>query len=242
MKISIIVPALNEEDSIREFLSGLRQRAPNTEIIVVDGLSTDNTTARANGYCDQLLQTTACRARQMNLGAKAAHGEIFWFLHADTTIPFGAVNQIERALQDRHVVGGFFRVRFPRESFIYRLSDTVGHYLGLLVRIRYGDHGFFCRREDFLAAGGYPDVPLLEDAEFYRRLCRRGGMRHLRSQLVISPRRYEQLGPYRLTASYLLLSMLYLAGIPIPFLARIYNRLCLSRTGQPRGERLAERE
>jgi len=242
MKISIIVPTLNEVDSIREFLADLRQRAPNAEVIVVDGSSSDDTAKHAIGSCDQLLQTTPGRARQMNLGASAANVNVFWFLHADAAIPYGAVSEIKRTLQDQHVVGGFFRIRFPRERFVYQLSDTIGHYLGLLVRIRYGDHGFFCRRADFFAAGGYPDLPLFEDAEFYRRMRRRGRTRHVRNKIITSPRRYERLGPYRLTASYLLLSTLYLLHVPIPVLSRIYSRLCVRAEEQPYPERSSTRE
>ncbi len=108
----------------------------------------------------------------------------------------------------------------------------------------YGDHGIFCRREDFVALGGYPDLPLLEDAEFYRLLRQRGRTQQLAGKIVPSPRRYEEIGPYRLTASYLLLSMLYLLRVPIPLLARIYDRLCLcaNEPARRRNEKVAEPE
>jgi rSAM/selenodomain-associated transferase 2 len=243
MKISIIVPVLNEAESLRAFLADLRKRAPKAEIIVVDGGSDDGTLALANDLAGELslraLRSERGRAKQMNAGAASAAGDVFWFVHADTRIPRTAIADIESALKDRHVVGGFFRMRFPRERFIYRFSDSIGHYVGVLVGIRYGDHAFFCQRKDFFATGGYPDVPLFEDAEFYRRLRRRGRTRHLRSEIITSPHRYEQLGPYRLTASYLLLSALYLFRVPIPVLVRIYNRLCLSAGERPH---LANRE
>jgi len=234
MNMSIIVPVLNEAALIREFLVELRDRAPKAEIVVVDGTSSDRTTELATGLCDRTLQTAPGRARQMNAGASVAKGDILWFLHADARIPDDAIVDIQCALRDREVIGGFFRIQFPRPDLIYRLSDLLGHYAGLLLGIRYGDHGFFCRREDFFAIGGYPDLPLLEDAEFYRSLRRRGRIRHLSSKIVASARRYEEIGPYRLTAAYLLLSALYLLRVPIPLLKRIYDRLCVRADKLPR--------
>jgi hypothetical protein len=163
----------------------------------------------------------------MNAGAAVAQGDVFWFVHADCEVPPDCLNEIAHTLQDRRVVGGCFRIRFPRRELIYRVSDAGGNLAVELFGRCYGDHGIFCRREDFYAVGGYPELPLLEDAEFYRRLRHRGRTRQLDSMIVTSPRRYEEIGPYRLTATYLLLSTLYLFRAPIHLLARIYNRLCL---------------
>src|SRR5438105_6198690 len=124
MSISIIVPVLNEALLIQPFLENLRERAAETEIIVVDGSSSDGTAQRAIGFCDRLVKTAPSRAKQMNAGASVARGEILWFLHADTTIPEAALSDIDYAMQDRHVVGGFFRIQFPRQRFVYRLTDS----------------------------------------------------------------------------------------------------------------------
>src|SRR5262249_51218392 len=150
-----------------------------------------------------------------------------WFVHADCKVPRQCLDAIERTLQDPQVVGGCFRIRFPRRDLIYRIGDAGGNLAVELFGRCYGDHGIFCRHKEFTAVGGYPDLPLLEDAEFYRLLRRRGRTRQLSSEMVPSPRRYEEIGPYRLSATYVFLSVLYILRVPIPALVRIYNRLCL---------------
>ena len=83
--ISIIVPAFNEASSIERFLKSLRERTGDAEIIIVDGGSSDDTFELARNRCDQCLRSARGRALQMNTGAAAASGDIFWFLHGVST-------------------------------------------------------------------------------------------------------------------------------------------------------------
>jgi rSAM/selenodomain-associated transferase 2 len=231
LKISIIVPVLDESAGIRKFLEGLRQRAASAEVIVVEasGSRSVSVSQSLTALCDRVLTSDRGRAAQMNAGANAANGEVFWFVHADCELPHNCLTQITRALRDPQTVGGCFRIRFSRPETIFRVSDLCGNLAVDLFRICYGDHGIFCRRRDFLAVSGYPDVPVFEDAEFYRRLRGRGRTRQMAGEIVTSPRRYQQVGPYRLTMTYLFLSVLYFMRVPIPLLARIYDRLCRYR-------------
>lgn len=224
--ISIIVPVLHESSVIRGFLHHLRERAPTAEIVIVDSADSTELREQARGLADCILTSERGRAVQMNSGATIAHGKVLWFVHADCQVPHDCLEHIKRALQDPRMVGGCFRIRFPRRELIYRVSDSGGNLAVELFGRCYGDHGIFCRRDAFNAVGGYPDLPLLEDAEFYRRLRQRGQTRQLKNPIITSPRRYEGIGSYRLTASYVLISMLYLLRVPIPILARLYDRLC----------------
>jgi rSAM/selenodomain-associated transferase 2 len=224
--ISIIVPVLNEATSIERFLRCLRDRAGAAEIIVVDGGSRDGTFDLARIHCDRCLHTPRGRAVQMNAGARAASGDTLWFVHADCEVPLGCLQQIAHALGQPEVVGGFFRIRIPNKRFVYRLTDSFAHYAGLLLRTRFGDHGFFCRRSDFKEIGGFPEVPLMEDAEFFRNLRRLGRIAVISSRLICSPRRYEKIGPWRLTLTYGVIALLYLLHVRIPVLVGIYRRTC----------------
>ena len=226
MKLSIIAPVLNEAALIRTFLANLRKHAPEAEILVVDGNSNDQTADYAAPRCDRVLQTTPGRAHQMNAGARAARGNVLWFVHADATIPATATAEIARVLADQRVVGGFFRIRVPRPNFIYRFTDFFAHYAGLLFGIRYGDHGFFCRREIFDRIGGFPDVPLMEDADFFKQLRRAGRIAVIPQPIIIDPRRYERIGPTRLTVIFAIMSLLYLFHAPRRLLCWIYDRAC----------------
>ena len=227
MQISVIVPVFNEASSIRSFLSNLRERTRGAEIIVVDGASTDGTDQLARELCDQIIwRGERSRAKQMNAGAAAARGDIFWFLHADAEVPLESLNEIGRIMRDPEICGGFFRIRLPAAPAVYRLTDGFAHYAGLLLRMRCGDHGIFCRRTAFVEAGGFPEVPLMEDVEFFRRLRRCGRLVHSNKRIRASPRRYEKIGPVRLTFTYGWIATLYFFGVSLSTLRRIYRRTC----------------
>lgn len=225
MQFSIIVPVFNEAPLIGRFLTHLRERAPVAEIIVADGGSADGTAELAAGYCDRLVESQRSRAAQMNAGAHAAHGEILWFVHADVELPLQCLDEIARIMEDANVVGGYFRIRLPR-ALVYRLTDSFAHYAGILLRMRCGDHGIFCRRTAFVDVGGFPTVPLMEDVEFFRRLHRCGRVVHSDKRIVVSPRRYEAIGRARLTFAYGFIATLYVFGVPCSTLASIYKRMC----------------
>jgi len=225
MQISVIVPVFNEAPLIRQFLTHLRERAPGAEIIVADGESTDGTDDLAAGFCDRLVESQRSRARQMNAGAQAASGDILWFVHADVEVPSQCLDDIARIMHDSNVVGGYFRIRLPKR-LVYRLTDSFAHYAGILFRMRCGDHGIFCRRTAFFDIGGFPTVPLMEDVEFFRKLHCCGRVVHSEKRLLVSPRRYEAIGPARLTFAYGFIATLYMFGVSPSMLASIYERMC----------------
>jgi hypothetical protein len=164
----------------------------------------------------------------MNVGADAAGGEVFWFLHVDAEVPLESLNEIARIMRDPEICGGFFRIRLPDAPVVYRLTDSFAHYAGLVLRMRCGDHGIFCRRSAFADAGGFPDVPVMEDVEFFRRLRRCGRVAYSNKRIGASPRRYETVGPVRLTFAFGSIATLYLFGVSLSTLARVYRRLCCS--------------
>jgi rSAM/selenodomain-associated transferase 2 len=231
MSISIIVPTLNEAELIQPLIEHLHERATEAEIIVADGGSTDGTVEPAAALCHRVVHSETGRAAQMNAGAQVARGEILWFLHADVKVPPGCLTEIERVMSNPRIVGGFFRICLPHSQPIYRLTDSFAHYAGLFLRMRCGDHGIFCRRKIFMELGGFPEVPLMEDVEFFRRLLRRGQVLHSNKRIVVSPRRYETIGHARLTFAYGLLSTLYIFGVSLPTLAAIYKRTCCTTRG-----------
>ncbi len=237
MKLSVIIPVLNEAAGAGDVIQHLRLRLPEAEIIVVDGGSEDGTRARLqqlrHHFALHLLRTPPGRAIQMNTGARFATGDTLLFLHADSRLPPQAGPLIAAALEDSRICGGCFRLRFPRPEWIYRISDSLGNIAVDLFRIAFGDHGIFCRREDFFRAGGYPLVPLMEDADFYRRLKRLGRVRQLRAAVVTSPRRYEQMGTYRTTIFYLAILLLYLLKVSPRFLAHWHRRAMRPCAAQP---------
>jgi rSAM/selenodomain-associated transferase 2 len=237
--LSIIVPVLNEAELIAGFLRQLRELGPNLEIIVIDGGSSDGTRSLAEPDADRVVLARRGRSSQMNAGAEIARGEVLWFLHADLDVPPSAVAIIERALTDPQIAGGCFRLLFPRREWIYRVSDSLGNAGVDLFGFALGDHGIFCRRAAFRHAGGYSDVPILEDAEIYRHLGRKGRMVQLRQKIISNPRAFEAHGRYRTTAVYFSILALYVLGVPIRVLNRIYRRFCDWRPPMSKSSALA---
>ncbi|MEY2529404.1 MAG: hypothetical protein QOJ05_1494 [Verrucomicrobiota bacterium] len=220
--VSIVVPVLNEAALIGDFLRSVRCLGPGIEIIVVDGGSSDGTYSVAGSWADQIIRAPRGRAAQMNAGAAIAHGETIWFLHADSKPPSNALEVIQQTVRDPRVAGGCFRLRYPRREWIYRVSDSLGNLGVKVFGFALGDHGIFCRRVAFQRAGTYPMTPILEDAELYRRLRKLGRMVQRTEAIVSSPRTFEKSGRYRTTAVYFLILVLYVIGVPITRLDRIY--------------------
>jgi rSAM/selenodomain-associated transferase 2 len=221
--LSIVVPVLNEAGLIGDLLRYLRTFGAGLEIIVVDGGSSDATRSIARPLADRVITAARGRASQMNAGAEIARGEVLWFLHADLKPPALSMEVIRANLTDPSLAGGCFRLRYPRREWIYRVSDCLGNFGVKLFGFALGDHGIFCRRSAFFRAGGYPSVPILEDAELCRRLRRVGRLTELREEIVSDPRTFERCGRYRTTAVYFLILALYVAGVPIRWLNRIYG-------------------
>lgn len=212
LRISIIIPTLNEEHSIAQTLGALARLDESVEVVVVDGGS-DDETARVVRACGvRLVESERGRGAQMHAGARAAEGTVFWFLHADTSPAPDAVNRIVESLRDPNVVGGNFDVRFNSQrlsaqclTWTYRRLRTLG--------LCYGDSAIFVRREAYERSGGFKPLPIFEDLDFLRRLKRTGKFVHLPSSVITSGRRFEGgkfLGTFiRWTA----LQMLYWLGV-----------------------------
>lgn len=222
--VSIIVPVLNEADLIEASLRRLRNLDANLEIIVVDGGSSDGTWSLAKPLADRVISARRGRASQMNAGAAIARAGVLWFMHVDLEAPANLLARIQWALSNPRIVGGCFRLRFPRPELIYRVSDSLGNIGVSLFGFALGDHGIFCRRAAFRQVGGYPEIPILEDAEIYRRLRKEGRMVQLREEVVSDPRAFEAHGRCRTTAVYFFILALYVLGVPIRVLNRIYRR------------------
>ena len=230
VRVSIIVPVLNEAAIIRSFLEHLHVAAPDAEIIVVDGGSEDGTFELCRDLADHVIESVPGRARQMNAGAQIARGKILWFLHADSHIAGNSLSAIEIALSNPSVVGGCFRLQIIPTRWIYRIRDAVGDLCVNLFHIALGDRGLFCGRENFFAIGGYPTQPLLEDADFYRKLRALGRVRQTPIKIQTSARRYEAIGPLRTSLFYLLIMTLYLVHIPMSMLERMVGRFASRKT------------
>lgn len=221
-RISLIIPALNEAGRIGKTLSELPPYE-NLERIVVDGGSSDETASVAHPWADRVIGAPPGRARQMNAGARFASGDVLLFLHADTCLPPRAFSAVVEALEDPAVVGGAFRLAIDSPRLALRIVSWAANIRTRLTRVPYGDQGIFVRRRIFEGLGGFPDLPIMEDLEFGRRLREMGKVVLLPEAARTSSRRWDRGGVARTTIRNQLLKMMYFMGISPGRIARWYR-------------------
>jgi rSAM/selenodomain-associated transferase 2 len=222
MRLSVIVPTLNEERAIKPALAAIARGAPGAEIIVVDGGSIDATSAAAGALGARVVQAPRGRARQMNAGARIATGDVLAFVHADTVVPATFAADIAGALANPAVVGGRFDVALDSAALVYRLIGSLISLRSRISRAATGDQAIFVRRETFERLGGFPDLELCEDLDFARKLKRAGRIACLRARVTTSARRWEHDGLVRTVLRMWLIRGLYLCGVAPARLKRIY--------------------
>jgi rSAM/selenodomain-associated transferase 2 len=219
-EISIIVPALDEEDSIRETLDAL-QAFRGAEIILVDGGSTDRTLSIAENYDVRILHAPRGRGSQLKTGGAAARGDVLWFVHADTIVPPQSIELIKKALSNPLVAGGNFTIRFDGERraarFLTWLYPNL-RKLGLL----YGDSAIFARREIYEKIGGFKPFPIFEDLDFVERLKKVGEIATLDAVVTTSSRRFENKSFLLTFLRWTILQILYWLGVSPEALLKIY--------------------
>lgn len=196
--LSIIVPCLNEAEGISGALAALAPlRARGAEVIVVDGGSSDGTVERAAPLADRVISAARGRASQMNAGAACARGEIMLFLHADTLLPEFADALIVEGLKRSRRGWGRFDVVISGGNPLLQVVARLMNVRSRLTGIATGDQAIFVTRSLFTAAGGYPEIALMEDIALSKRLKRFGRPLCLRHRLVASGRRWEKHGVVR---------------------------------------------
>lgn len=198
MTLSIIVPCLNEAETIVETLRALQPfRTRGAEVIVVDGGSRDDSMARALGWADEVLVARRGRAFQMNAGAAAAHGDVLLFLHADCALPDVADRLIIDGLKRQRKGWGRFDVTLTGRHPLLGVVAAMMNARSRLTGIATGDQGIFVTRTLFEAAGRFPEIALMEDIALSKRLKRFSGPLCLRHRISASGRRWEHHGVTR---------------------------------------------
>ncbi|MFQ5802757.1 MAG: TIGR04283 family arsenosugar biosynthesis glycosyltransferase [Candidatus Methylomirabilales bacterium] len=223
MMLSVIIPVLNEAPNLERLLPDLRDKCPEAEVIVVDGGSTDRTLQVLERFpFARPVRSPQGRARQMNAGAHEAQGEILLFLHADTLLPHGASEAIREALADPRIVGGRFDINLESSRLAIQVIAIFMNLRSRLTRIATGDQAIFVRQKIFAEMGGYPNIPLMEDVEYTKRLKRRGRIASLSLRVTASARKWEEEGVLRTVFLMWTLRLLYFWRVSPSRLYRLY--------------------
>lgn len=224
MRISIIIPALNESKSIDSTLVCLEPLCQQGhEVIVVDGGSQDETVELAKSRVDKVIQTAPGRAHQMNVGASQATGDILWFIHADTQVSENATQQILRVLDNKYNHWGRFDIRLSGKHILLRVVERLMNFRSCITGIATGDQGIFVRRDTFAAIGGFMPIPLMEDIDISRRLKKWAHPCCIHDKIITSSRRWEENGVLRTIMLMWRLRLAYALGVSPEKLAHDYK-------------------
>jgi rSAM/selenodomain-associated transferase 2 len=224
MRVSIIVPTLNEEAEVAGTIAALQALRGDKEILIADGGSTDRTIEIAEQLGVVVVRASRGRGPQMQAAAATATGDVLWFVHADTRPPTDSLAQIEQAFSQRRVVGGNFGLVFDGTSLAARQLTFV-YPLLRIFRLCYGDSGIFIRREIYNRIGGFRPLPLFEDLDLLRRLRRAGRFVHLRAKMTTSSRRFERRNFALVWLHWTSLQLLYWCGVSPNWLANHYRHV-----------------
>lgn len=221
MRISVVIPALNEAANVAVAVASAAAPAV-LEVIVVDGGSADDTVAIAQRAGAAVLHCERGRGRQLNAGAAVATGDVLLFLHADTTLPAGFDAAVTAALRDPRVAGGRFDIDLLPSTPLVWLTARLISLRSRLSRIATGDQALFVRRRIFVDMGGFQDLPIMEDLAFSIALKRRGRIACLRDRVASSSRRWRKDGVVRTILLMWSMRFLYFWGVSPARLAKLY--------------------
>lgn len=219
--VSIVVPVLNERDGIDRLFCRLPSRA--VEVVVADGGSEDGTLELLDSLPCTVVRAGKGRARQMNAGARVAGGDVLVFLHADTRLPAGFLDELA-AFHDSRLAWGRFDVRLSGRHPVLRLVEFMMNLRSRVTGICTGDQAIFVEREAFDEIEGYPDIPLMEDIELSSRLKRMTRPWCSRLRVTTSSRRWEEEGILPTILLMWRLRLAYWLGAAPEALARRYYR------------------
>ncbi len=214
IKVSVIIPALNEENYIKKTLKSInKQSIPRRdyEIILSDGKSKDKTIKFSKKYADKIISMknkTISEAR--NIGASKAKGEYLVFIDADTTVSETLLESVIKALQDKNIVGGFVHYRFKTDSTIIKLLSIIFGFINYLTSLIIPKNAIvagiclFARRSTFNKINGFDKTLVTsEDNDLAHRLLKKGKFVLINEYVYTSDRRLKKMGLFRLLKYYL---------------------------------------
>ncbi len=221
--ISVVIPSLNEQDTIKQCLERLSPHKDHgLEIIVVDGGSHDDTVKLATPLASCVLLTKPGRALQMNAGARVATGQCIIFLHADTVLP-EHVNDLFLKVDNIENRWGRFDVRLSGQNGLFRIIEKCMNMRSTLTGIVTGDQALFVGKELFNKVGGYPEIALMEDIAISRLLKKQAKPVRFKDRVLSSSRRWEKNGIIMTILKMWMLRLLYFFHYDTNKLAKLYD-------------------
>jgi rSAM/selenodomain-associated transferase 2 len=224
LKVSIIVPTLNEAQGLTKTLTQIQQLFP-YELVISDGGSRDGTLEIAEEFTEYVVKGSTGRALQMNAGARVATGDIFLFLHADSRIELASYEKMLHSLESSEKRGGAFSLCIDSDKWSLRLITRLANLRSKYFGMAYGDQAFFVKNSTFQQMNGFAELPICEDIDFFKRLRKLGPVILLKEKVFTSSRRWLKEGIWFTTLRNILIATLFKLGFPPRILKKWYQSI-----------------
>jgi len=221
MKISVIIPTLNEALILEKSIADISRHSPH-EIIIADGGSADSTLSIAEKFGLGVVVGPPGRALQMNAGAKRATGDVLFFLHADSRVDAKSYQKMVAVMEQENKVGGAFSLAIESEKPSLKIISSFATLRAKHLNLVFGDQAIFVRTGVFHKIGGFSLLPICEDLDFYRRLMTKGPTVILEEKAFTSARRWVREGYFFTSLRNSVITTLFLLGFPPRILSKWY--------------------
>ncbi len=226
IRVSIIIPTLNEAQNVAKLIKHLLKYQDNslTEIIVVDGGSTDNTPEIAQKAGAKVIICTQCgRAHQMNKGSQAATGDLLYFIHCDTLPPSSYLADIKKAVANNYAIG-CFQAKFDTNRLLVK---TNGFWSRLdFLFCRGGDQTLFVTKKLFNELNGYKEeLLIMEEYDFLIRARKKYPFKIIPTKVLVSARKYHNRSYFKVQFANVVVFNMFRFGASQKKLVRTYKKL-----------------
>jgi len=225
VKISIIIPTLNEAEHIDKLLTLFQKESKEyeAEILVVDGGSIDGTRDIVEAHSVRLLDTQKGRAQQLACGASHASGELFYFVHADTLPPKGCLKEIVSSVENGNPCGSY-RFHFDRTNSLLAVNEFLTRLP--FIWCRGGDQSLFVSKDAYEKVGGFDtSLEIMEDYDLIRKLKRNFGFTVLPRSIQVSSRKYEGNSYFKVNLANAIVFTMYLLGFSQKRMTTFYRSI-----------------
>ncbi len=191
IKISIIIPTINEANNLPLLLSDLSDIHKEGEILIVDCGSEDRTNDIADIYGAKVYKSKERnRGLQLDIGAKKSRGEWLIFLHADSRLTHQWFSKIKSVLKGNKNFIYFFKFKINNEKIIFRILEILVNFRSKYLKQPYGDQGLIIHRSIYYKNNGFRKIPIMEDVDFFRRLNNKKDLKQLNLPIITSSRKW----------------------------------------------------
>ena len=219
-RISVVIPALNNGYGIRPTLKSIKGEV--NDIVVSDGQSSDCTVDVAYKFGAKVVVGPRGRGQQLHRGTGVARGEWLLFLHADTTLEKGWIEEVQKFIKSDLDKAGVFKFALNEARWEARLIEKGVSLRCKILGLPYGDQGLLISRSLYEQLGGFKPFPLFEDVDIIRRIGRRR-LVYFKSRAVTSALSYQTSGFYLRPIKNLMLLLMYYFGVSPRYLVSLYK-------------------